>query len=59
MVRKKKDPVNIPHLLILFLKEFGDVIPDEIPFGFPPMRDMQQCIDLVPGSFCLINQLIE
>ena len=36
--------------MIPFLKEFSDVVPEEIPHGLPPMRDMQHCIDLVPGS---------
>ena len=40
VVREEKNPMDIPPLLIPFLKEFGDVIPDEIPFGLPPMRDM-------------------
>uniref|UniRef100_A0A2N9EKX8 CCHC-type domain-containing protein n=1 Tax=Fagus sylvatica TaxID=28930 RepID=A0A2N9EKX8_FAGSY len=30
--------------------EFSDVVPEEIPHGLPPMRDMQHCIDLVLGS---------
>ena len=55
VVREKKDQANIPPLLILFLKEFGDVIPDEIPFGLLPIRDMQHCINLVPG-FVLPNK---
>ena len=36
-------------MLIPFLKEFGDVIPDEIPFGLLLIRDMQHCINLLPG----------
>lgn len=50
VVRGEKNPVDIPLLLIPFLEEFGDVVLDEIPFSLPPMRDMQHCIDLVPGS---------
>ena len=50
VVREKKDRANIPPLLIPFLKEFGDVILDEIPFGLLLIRDMQHCIDLLPGS---------
>ena len=49
VVREKNDRANIPPLLIPFLKEFGDVIPDEIPFGLLLIRDMQHCIDLLPG----------
>nr|XP_023871515.1 uncharacterized protein LOC111984126 [Quercus suber] len=50
MVREEKDPTDIPHLLIPFLEEVGDVIPDEIPFGLSSMKDMQHCINLVHGS---------
>ena len=49
MVREEKEPTEIPPSLIPFLKEFSDV-PEEISHGLPPMRDMQHCIDLVPGS---------
>ena len=50
VVREKKDRANIPPLLIPFLKEFGDVIPDEIPFSLLLIRDMHHCIDLLLGS---------
>ncbi|GKB55490.1 reverse transcriptase domain-containing protein [Tanacetum coccineum] len=33
------------------LKEFADVIPDDIPPGLSAMRDIQQCIDFILGSF--------
>ena len=29
--------------------EFVDVMPEEIPHGFPPMRGIQHQIDLIPG----------
>ncbi|GKE25998.1 RNA-directed DNA polymerase [Tanacetum coccineum] len=32
------------------LREFADVIPDDIPPGLPTMRDIQHCIDFIPGS---------
>ncbi|GJX83545.1 RNA-directed DNA polymerase [Tanacetum coccineum] len=32
------------------LREFVDVIPDYIPPGLPAMRDIQHCIDFIPGS---------
>ena len=41
VVREEKNPTDIPPLLIPFLKEFGDVIPDEIPFSLPSMRDVR------------------
>ncbi|GJV51146.1 reverse transcriptase domain-containing protein [Tanacetum coccineum] len=33
-----------------FFKEFADVILDDIPPGLPAMRDIQHCIDFIPGS---------
>ncbi|OMP00001.1 reverse transcriptase [Corchorus capsularis] len=38
-----------PKLLPLF-DEYGNVFPDEIPAGLPPLRDIQHQIDLIPGS---------
>ena len=32
------------------LKEFKDMVLDEIPHGLPPMRDIQHQIDLVSGA---------
>uniref|UniRef100_A0A2N9G5D8 Protein kinase domain-containing protein n=1 Tax=Fagus sylvatica TaxID=28930 RepID=A0A2N9G5D8_FAGSY len=46
VVREEKEPTEIPPSLIPFLKEFSDVVPEEISHGLPPMRDMQHCIDL-------------
>ncbi|XP_016191799.1 uncharacterized protein LOC107632644 [Arachis ipaensis] len=31
-------------------KEFGDVFPDELPPGLPPLRGIEHQIDFVPGS---------
>ncbi|GJR03940.1 RNA-directed DNA polymerase [Tanacetum coccineum] len=62
----KKDGVNITLVLFdsqenkiineaplkvqPLLREFADVIPDDIPPGLPAMRDIQHCIDFIPGS---------
>ncbi|GJS40211.1 putative reverse transcriptase domain-containing protein [Tanacetum coccineum] len=35
------------------LKELADVILDDIPHGLPAMRDIQHCIDFIPGSAIL------
>ncbi|GJU59575.1 putative CCCH-type zinc finger family protein [Tanacetum coccineum] len=37
-------------LVRTILEDFKDVIPNKIPTGLPPMREIQHCIDLVPGS---------
>ncbi|GJV05059.1 RNA-directed DNA polymerase [Tanacetum coccineum] len=37
------------------LREFADVIPDDIPPGLPAMRDIQHCIDFIPG-FAIPNR---
>nr|GEX81576.1 putative reverse transcriptase domain-containing protein [Tanacetum cinerariifolium] len=37
------------------LREFADVIPDDIPNGLPAMRDIQHCIDFILG-FAIPNK---
>nr|GEU55622.1 RNA-directed DNA polymerase [Tanacetum cinerariifolium] len=32
------------------LREFADVIPNDMPPGLPAMRDIQHCINFIPGS---------
>ena len=41
---------EIPKEVEPILAEFVDVVPEEIPHGLPPMRDIQHQIDLIPGS---------
>ena len=41
-----KVPVEVQALL----EEYGDLIPEELLSGLPPMRDIQHHIDLVPGA---------
>ena len=41
---------EIPKEVEPILAEFFDVVHEEIPHGLPPMRDIQNQIDLIPGS---------
>ncbi|GJY14114.1 putative CCCH-type zinc finger family protein [Tanacetum coccineum] len=41
-----ESPLQVQPLL----GEFADVIPGDIPPGLPAMRDIQCCIDFIPGS---------
>jgi hypothetical protein len=39
----------LPIVVLDLLQEFGDVFPDEVPAGLPPMRGIEHQIDLIPG----------
>lgn len=41
---------SIPGPVQPLIAEFSDVLPEEIPPGLPIMRDIQHCIDFLPGS---------
>ncbi|XP_072064386.1 uncharacterized protein [Arachis hypogaea] len=41
---------DLPSAFISLLQEFGDVFPDELPLGLPPLRGIEHQIDFVPGS---------
>ncbi|XP_042016278.1 uncharacterized protein LOC121764299 [Salvia splendens] len=42
--------MSIPKEVQPLVKLYEDVLPAAIPPGLPPMRDIQHCIDLIPGS---------
>nr|GEX62711.1 reverse transcriptase domain-containing protein [Tanacetum cinerariifolium] len=42
--------IEAPLQVQPLLREFADVIPDDIPPGLPAMRDIQHCIDFISGS---------
>src|SRR3954468_3839149 len=41
---------NMPLSLMSLLQDFGDVFPDELPPGLPPLRGIEHWIDLIPGA---------
>ena len=49
-IEETESEKEIPKVVEPILAEFFDVVPEEIPHGLPPMRDIQHQIDLVPGS---------
>jgi hypothetical protein len=58
LIVKKRvgDDIPIPIEEGKILEEYVDVIPNEIPNGIPPKRDIQHHIDLILGS-SLPNQV--
>src|SRR3954447_6228092 len=40
---------NIPLSLMSLLQEFGDVFPDELPPGLPPLCSIEHRINLISG----------
>ncbi|KAL5576107.1 hypothetical protein UlMin_017806 [Ulmus minor] len=41
---------SLPAVIAHMLKEFRDIIPDELPSNLPPMRSIQHNIDLQSGA---------
>ena len=41
---------NLPPSLLSLLKDFEDVFPQDVPPGLPPLRGIEQRIDLIPGA---------
>ena len=43
-------PTSFPPAVTDLLQEYGDIFPDEIPPGLPPLRGIEHQIDLIPGA---------
>ncbi|XP_022899409.1 uncharacterized protein LOC111412720 [Olea europaea var. sylvestris] len=50
VLEENEEHTELPPIMGNLLHEFFDVIPDEIPLGLPPMRDIQHCIDFIRGT---------
>ncbi|XP_056176570.1 uncharacterized protein LOC130140664 [Syzygium oleosum] len=46
----KQETIEIPEALQPLLKAFSSLIPEDLPDGLPPMRDIQHQIDFLPGA---------
>jgi hypothetical protein len=56
VVRKPKIVLNsmriddLPEEIQKLLEEFANIVVDELPFSFPPIRSISHHIDLIPGA---------
>ncbi|PKI65503.1 hypothetical protein CRG98_014113 [Punica granatum] len=50
LLEENEELGDIPPVVKSLLEKFRNVVPDEIPSGLPPMRDIQHHIDLVLGA---------
>ena len=50
MEEAPKTPTEVPIAVKPLIKESQELFSDELLAGLPPMRDIQHCINLVPGA---------
>lgn len=50
VIEPNHNNTDTPPLIQPLRVEFHDVFPDDIPTGLPLMRDIQHCIDFLPGA---------
>ena len=49
VVEENEEVHEVPPIVSPILKDFHDVVLEEIPLGLPPMRDIRHHIDLILG----------
>ena len=49
-VEEEKKSVKHPVEVKEIFEEFNNNLPEDLPKGLPPMRDIQHHIDLIPGA---------
>ena len=49
-MEEEKKPVEHPVEVKEILEEFSSILPENLPKGLPPMRDIQHHINLIPSA---------
>ena len=50
MIVEEESNSEVPERVKKVLEEYSEVLPEDLPDGLPPLRDIQHQIDLMPGA---------